>query len=821
MLFLSLLVFLIQSRKSTDDPKNVEYIDEGIRERIVHNFTIDQIESMQKNTESHEYQADTNKVMGILIDNLYQNKDIFLRELISNANDALDKIRFQMIRDPTTTENGPKELEILIDVNEEQKTLSITDTGIGMTKEELIENLGRIAKSGTSEFQKMLQSGDTNLIGQFGVGFYSAFLVADKVTVISKSNNSTKQYIWISDATSRFSVVEDPRGVTLGRGTSIILHLKDNCYNYVDRDRLVSIIKHYSMFVDFPVKIWHFKDVYVTESKNEDAADTDKIGKEIFNDDDKDVIEEGSEDGKEESEESDEQATKSKKKSKKEEEEDNEDYEVVKKRIWQWVQINDKKPIWLRDPTEVSESDYDEFFMIFYKEPKPPLLHSHFNAEGRVVFNALFFIPSVPPPAEKTFEQTTRNIRLYVKRILVADEWNDEILPTYLHFVKGVIDSNDLTLNVDRDRLIKLNSLKLIKRRVTTKILSVLRNMFLNDPIKYAEFYSKFSGNIKFGIVDDPVNKQMLSKLLMFYTSYSPRKLTTLDDYVARMKKGQEKIYWIGAPTIDEAIMSPYMEDLLDQGYEVLFAIEPIDVHCFEQMDEFDGIPLSNPEKKDPSQTDEKVQDVSGFNISQRNFNRYVRWFKRVIGDKIDNVILSRRLHTTPAICISTSYGYTASHERLLRAQTVHDSKLDENLIMNHKILELNFDHPTIKDLLDRIKKNHKDPAVIEDARLIFDNALLAGGFQLTDSLNFTKRVFRMIGKSYDIDKEVADFEEENKVFTPEVEDEFEHQHKHQKRIKLVKPKAYKTEGELDENGDEKPADLNPETPPEAYKGLL
>ncbi|KAK8870679.1 Heat shock protein HSP 90-beta [Tritrichomonas musculus] len=821
MLFLSLFVFLIQSRKSTDDPKNVEYIDEGIRERIVHNFTIDQIESMQKNTESHEYQADTNKVMGILIDNLYQNKDIFLRELISNANDALDKIRFQMIRDPTTTENGPKELEILIDVNEEQKTLSITDTGIGMTKEELIENLGRIAKSGTSEFQKMLQSGDTNLIGQFGVGFYSAFLVADKVTVISKSNNSTKQYIWISDATSRFSVVEDPRGVTLGRGTSIILHLKDNCYNYVDRDRLVSIIKHYSMFVDFPVKIWHFKDVYVTESKNEDAADTDKIGKEIFNDDDKDVIEEGSEDGKEESEESDEQATKSKKKSKKEEEEDNEDYEVVKKRIWQWVQINDKKPIWLRDPTEVSESDYDEFFMIFYKEPKPPLLHTHFNAEGRVVFNALFFIPSVPPPAEKTFEQTTRNIRLYVKRILVADEWNDEILPTYLHFVKGVIDSNDLTLNVDRDRLIKLNSLKLIKRRVTTKILSVLRNMFLNDPIKYAEFYSKFSGNIKFGIVDDPVNKQMLSKLLMFYTSYSPRKLTTLDDYVARMKKGQEKIYWIGAPTIDEAIMSPYMEDLLDQGYEVLFAIEPIDVHCFEQMDEFDGIPLSNPEKKDPSQTDEKVQDVSGFNISQRNFNRYVRWFKRVIGDKIDNVILSRRLHTTPAICISTSYGYTASHERLLRAQTVHDSKLDENLIMNHKILELNFDHPTIKDLLDRIKKNHKDPAVIEDARLIFDNALLAGGFQLTDSLNFTKRVFRMIGKSYDIDKEVADFEEENKVFTPEVEDEFEHQHKHQKRIKLVKPKAYKTEGELDENGDEKPADLNPETPPEAYKGLL
>ncbi|OHS99536.1 Hsp90 protein [Tritrichomonas foetus] len=813
------LLFFALSRKSDVDPKNVEYIDDGIRDRIVHNFTTDQIDLMQKNNEAHEYQADTNKVMGILIDNLYQNKDIFLRELISNANDALDKIRFQAIRDPSVLEDGPRNLEILIDVNEEQKTLSITDTGIGMTKEELIENLGRIAKSGTSEFQKMLQSGDTNLIGQFGVGFYSAFLVADKVTVISKSNNSTKQYIWMSDATSQFSVVEDPRGVTLGRGTSIILHLKDNCYGYVDRDRLISIIRHYSMFVDFPVKIWHFKDTYITESKKESTEE--KSDKEDVFDNDNDVVVE--EESSSDEEEEDNKASKSSQSKKKLNKKLNEgEYETIKRRTWQWIQINDKKPIWLRDPNEVSDSDYDEFFQIFYKEPKPPLLHTHFKAEGRVIFNALFFIPSVPPPAEKTFEQTTRNIRLYVKRILVADEWNDEILPTYLHFVKGVIDSNDLTLNVDRDRLIKLNTLKMIKRRVTSKVLNVLRNMFLNEPIKYADFYSKFSGNIKFGVVDDPANKQMLSKLLMFYTSYSPRKLTTLDDYVARMKKGQENIYWIGAASIDEAVRSPYMEDLLSQGYEVLFAIEPIDVHCFERMDEFDGIPLSNPEKRETSQQDEKIQDVSGFNITQRTFNRYVRWFKRVIGDRVDNVILSKRLHTTPAICISTAYGYTASHERLMRAQTVHDSKLDENLIMNHKILELNFEHPTIQDIFARIKKNQKDPEVIEDVRLLYDNALLAGGFTLTDSLNFTKRVFKMIGRSYGMDKEIAEFESENKVYTPIVEDEFEHAHKNDKRIKLVKPKEYKTSGELNDDGtDEKPADLNPETPPECYRGLL
>lgn len=798
MMFLLFVACFAKKRK--EDSVKVEYLDEGIRDRIEHNFTEAQMAQIQSVNETHDYQADISRVMNILVDNLYQNKDIFMRELISNANDALDKIRFQAIRDPSVLEKGPKALEILIDVNEEQKTLSITDTGIGMTKDELIENLGRIAKSGTSEFQKMLQSGDTNLIGQFGVGFYSAFLVADKVTVISKSNNSTKQYIWISDASQQFTVVEDPRGVTLGRGTSIILHLKDNAYGYVDRDRLISIVKHYSMFVDFPVKIWHYKDSFVEQSKETSTKSEEDIFK-----DDEGVKEEDSE-----PEGDDKTITQS-----------DTDTEMVKKRIWQWIQINDRKPIWLREPNEVAESDYSEFFQMFFKEPKGPLLHTHFKAEGRVVFNALFFIPSVAPPAEKLFAQLTRNVRLYVKRILVSDEWNDELLPTYLHFVKGVIDSNDLSLNVDRDRLIKMNALKLIKRRVTSKLLNVLRNMFLNDPITYADFYSKFGGNIKYGVVEDEANKRMLSKLLMFYTSYSPRKLTTLDDYVARMKKGQEKIYWIGAATVDEAIGSPYMEDLLSQGYEVLFAIEPIDVYCFERLDEFDGIPLFNPEKSDNSNPDEKVQDVSGFNITQRLFNRYVKWFKKVVGERMENVILSKRLKITPAICTATAFGYTASHERLLRAQTVHDSKLDENLIMNHKILELNFDHPTVKDLFQRIRKNPKDSSSIDDARLLYDTALLAGGFQLSDSLNFTKRVFRMLGRTYGIEAEVEDFENENQVFYPTVEDEFEHTHKNDQKIFLGKDKRYKYRAEVREDGDEAPAALHEPTPEEWYAGIL
>lgn len=785
-------------------PKKVEYIDQDLREKLHVNFTSAQKSKIETTTESHEYQAETTKILGILIDNLYHNKDIFMRELISNANDALDKIRFQALRDPSVLDQGSKNLEILIDINEEEKTLSITDTGIGMTKDELINNLGRIAKSGTYEFQKMLQSGDTNLIGQFGVGFYSSFLVSDRVVVVSKSNNDTKQWIWESDASSSFTVTEDPRGNTLGRGTSVILHLKDNCYNYVDRDRIMAIVRHYSMFVDFPVKIWHFKEVYVQE---DEALDQDKAN-DIFNDDDVVV----------DSDDDDDEMDKPKKKS--------EPKGTALKTVWQWVQVNDRKPIWLRKPEEVVESDYNEFFTIFFKEPKGPMLHLHKNFEGRVQFSSLLFIPSVPPPADQLFSHFTRNVRLYVKRVLVSDSWTDELLPDYLHFIKGVIDSNDLGLNVDRDRLIKENSLKLIKSKVTSAILSLIKRMFMEDPLQYADFYSKYGGNIKYGVVDDEQNKRMLSQLLMFYTSYSPKKLTTLDDYLARMKKGQEKIYWIGAASLEEARNSPYTQDLLSKGYEILFALEPIDVYCFERMDEYNGIPLDSPEKFSGDKfSDEKIQDVSSFEgITQRQFNRIVPWIKRAVGDRIENVILSKRLKTVPAICTASGYGYTASHERLMRAQMVQDSQMADNIYMNKKTLELNYAHPTVKDLFNRIFTYRKltpeqKVATLEDVRLIFDAALLAGGYTLNDPLNFTKRVFHMVGRSYEIEPKVAAFEDENKIYYPKVEDEFEFAHKNQPFIKLGR--NYKVGGEVKEDGDELPADLHPSTPEECYAGLL
>ena len=738
------------------EAETVEYIDEGLRGRVEHVFSDSDMKQLESHSEQHEYQAEVSRLMNILVDSLYQNKEIFMRELISNANDALDKIRFSALRDPTVLDKGPKELEILVDVDEDERTLSITDTGIGMTKKDLVEKLGTIARSGTNDFQKLLQSGDTNLIGQFGVGFYSAFLVADKVTVISKSNADSKQWIWIGDSSAHFSIAEDPRGNTLGRGTQIILHLKESAYGFLDRDRLVTIMRHYSMFVDFPVKIWHHHQVFEEENEiGEDMTEERIEGDEVFMGDD--VVESD--------EESTEYVTF---------QDGQEEKKGVKKKVWQWEQVNNRKPLWLQDPADIPENDYAEFYKAYFKDNNGPLFHAHFKAEGRITFSALLFVPSKAPPADQVMERITRNVRLYVKRVLVQDEWADELLPDYLHFIKGVIDSSDLTLNVDRDHLSKANALRLIKRRVTSKVLATFKHLYQFEPGVYFNFYKNFAGNLKYGVMEDQANKKALSKLLMFYTSYSPNDLTTLDDYVFRMKKGQNKIYYIGSNTREAAAVSPYLEDLYSKGIEVIFAVEPIDLYCLDRLEEFDGIPLENPEKDKESKSSRPGnKELAQLNMTQNEFTTISRWFKKVIGERIEKIALSSRLKSTPAICTCTNWGYTASQERLIRAQTVHDQKLTDSILQNRKVLELNPEHPVVIEMFKRIREHPEDPDLKEDAKLLFDTAMLAGGFTVDGVLNYTKRLFKTMAKSHNLEEQVEQFETENEVIYTTIDDEF------------------------------------------------
>ena len=749
-MFLILSVLSLSSPPGRPKNKNVQMIDEGLRGRVEHNFTPDQMKKIENQSEKHEYQTEIKKLMNILIDSLYENKDIFMREVISNANDALDKIRFQSIKDRTVLDQGNRELQILIDVNEDDRTITVTDTGIGMTKQDLIENLGRIAKSGTSEFQKMLASGDSSLIGQFGVGFYATFLVADKVTVISKHNDDPKQWIWTSDSSAQYTISEDPRGVTLGRGTQIIMHLKEKDYMYLDRERLIAIVRHYSMFVDFPVKIWAWHEEKVDE---QEAIEAD-----IQEESEKDIFDAG--DGVEESDSEFEAVTM-----------EDKDKAHVKKVVWQWEQINNRQPLWMRDKNTISELEYNDFYKGAFKDNSNPMMKIHTCEEGRITFNALLYIPSKAPSSDKLMQHTTKNVKLYVKRVLVSDTWDDELLPDYLHFIKGVIDSSDLTLNVDRDHLSKEGTLTLIKRRLTNKVISELQHAFQFESGLYFNFYKQYSPCIKYGVIQDPKNKEGLAKLLLFYTSYSPNVMVTLDEYVSRMKTGQNKIYFIGSANRESAAVSPYLEALYSRGIEVIFAIEPIDLYCLERMDSFDGYKLENPEQQNDKGS--LTKDLMACNLTQREWSIVQRWFKKVLSDKIDKVQLSSRLKATPAICTATNWGYTASHERLIRAQTVYDQKLTDNLQMNKKVLEMNPEHPTIIELFDRIKRNDKDPQLKEDAILVYNTALLAGGFTIDGVLNYTMQVFKMLGRSNGVEQKVNQFEEENKVYYMTMEDEF------------------------------------------------
>jgi len=375
--------------------------------------------------EKHVFQAEVHQLMGLIINSLYSQRDIFLRELISNASDALDKIRFLSLTDPTLLGEGDlSQLDIRIKADEEHKILYIRDKGIGMTKQELITNLGTIAKSGTKTFlEQMSASADMNLIGQFGVGFYSAFLVADKLTVTSKSNDEPIQHIWESDASGDFVVGEDPEGNTLGRGTEIALHLKSDALEFLKQDVLKKLVTKYSEFINFPIYLWvsheeerpvHKEEAVEPEAEKEEA------------------VEEGEE--KEEGEE--------------EEEDEDEETEWVK--VWDWVLLNDTKPIWTRRPSEIEEEEYNKFYKAFTKETQDPLAHVHFSAEGDVEFKCLLFIPPKAPSGMfDTNRKATVQMKLYVRRVFITDDF-EQIVPRWLAFIKGVIDSDSLPFNVSR-----------------------------------------------------------------------------------------------------------------------------------------------------------------------------------------------------------------------------------------------------------------------------------------------------------------------------------------------------------------------------------
>lgn len=674
----------------------------------------------QNGVETFAFQAEINQLMSLIINTFYSNKEIFLRELVSNASDAIDKIRHESLTNKDVLSSN-ENLEIKIQCDKENKTLTITDTGIGMTKNDLINNIGTIAQSGTKNFMESLKAdSDVSLIGQFGVGFYSAYLVAEKVVVVTKHNDD-EQYVWESSAGGSFTIRKDESN-TLGRGTSIICHLKEDQYEYLEERRMRDLIKKHSEFINYPISL------YVEKTTEKEVTDDEAEDDEEKTTEEESTVEDVTNDEEK------------KKKTK-----------TVKEVSHEWEKLNTNLPIWTRNPSDVTKEEYDNFYKALSNDWESHLGVKHFSVEGQLEFTGLLFVPKRAPFDMFQTKKQPNNIKLYVRRVFITDNCED-LIPEWLNFVKGVVDSEDLPLNISREMLQQNKILKVIRKNIVKKCLEMFSEL-TETPEEYKTFYDNFSKNIKLGIHEDSQNRTKLSDLLRYPTSKtSDNDTLSLKTYVGQMVEGQKDIYYVSGENIQSVRSSPFLEACKKRNYEVIFMTDPIDEYCMQQLNEYDGKKLVNL-SKDGLKFDDIDEDEK--NKIESQFESFTKLLKEILGDKIEKVNISHRLTDTPCVLVAGEHGYTANMERIMKAQTLGGG----NMMMggSKKILEINPHNPIIQDLKSKSEIDKTDPTVKDLAHLMFETSLLSSGFSLDDPSLFTSRIHRMIQLGLSIDTENDD----------------------------------------------------------------
>lgn len=699
--------------------------------------------------EKHSYQSDVARLRKIVINSLYSHRDIFIRELISNANDALEKLRLTALTDPTIN-YGADGLNITIKTVKNPDgpggRLIIADTGIGMSPEELTTNLGTLAKSGTSDFLARAETSDTtgqgNLIGAFGLGFYSSFLVADRVYVSSIPPKSAKnpnptQYVFSSSADdSSFETYPDPRGNTLGRGTEITLVLKEDASEYLDQKTIMDLVqKHSSFSSTFPIYL-------LTERTEEVPVEDEESEKPVPEKDDEDeaVMED-------------------------EKPEEKKAPKTKTVTVEEWVQLNPEPPIWMRDPKDVTEDEYERFYQATFKDYEKPLAWHHFAGDSGsgVSFRAIIYIPSRLDESfwQQPVQGSSKDLRLMVKRVFITNDLGEDSLPKWASWVKAIIDAEDLPLNVSRETLQSTKFLKQIRSIILRHIIQMLTKLAEEDPEKFDKVQEAYGTVLKLGAAEDVKNREKLAALARFASNQRER--TSLDEYLENKRKGQNQIFYLAdiGKSTKALADSVFVEKLTARGYEVLLLNEPLDEILVQNMKRWKGLPFQDVAKaglvfgdEDSDPEDEKEQQE----ILKERFKPLLDYLKKEAQDLVRDVVISNRLVTSPCAIVADKFGYTANVQKMMSAS---NSKQAQNPMFEfakkQRLLEINPRSPLIEGLLRRVEQlpsedEERDVEAEEDLRevtsILIDGALVRSGFDVPDSNEFFKRVDRVLRRS-------------------------------------------------------------------------